>query len=59
MFNHVENPKEILEWLSQRNHHMPFEDLAYLLDANTIHEDTRMTGDFDEESDLLSEFSFD
>ncbi|HID36142.1 MAG TPA: hypothetical protein EYP39_02000 [Ghiorsea sp.] len=59
MFNHVENPKEMLEWLSQRNHHIPFDDLAHLLDANTIHEDTGMTGDFDEESDLLSEFSFD
>ncbi len=59
MFNHVENPKEILEWLSQRNHHIPFDDLAYLLGTNTTREDEPMTCNFDEGIDFLSEFNFD
>ncbi|MDQ6984343.1 MAG: hypothetical protein Q9M44_06475 [Ghiorsea sp.] len=59
MFNHVENPKEILEWLSQRNHHMPFEDLAYLLDSSATHEETPPFDAFDEESSMLAEFNFD
>ncbi|MDQ7004160.1 MAG: hypothetical protein Q9N67_04255 [Ghiorsea sp.] len=59
MFNHTENPKEILEWLSQRNHHIAFEDLAYLMDTSAAQDDPETLGIFGDESDILSEFRSD
>lgn len=38
MFNQMGSPTEILSWLSQRNHHIPLEDLAYMLESKTISE---------------------
>ena len=37
MLNQMENPAEMLAWLSQRNHHIPLEDLAFMMAS---HEDS-------------------
>jgi len=31
MFNTAATPTEMLKWLSERNHHIPKEDLAFML----------------------------
>jgi len=47
MLNQMENPAEMLAWLSQRNHHIPLEDLAFMMAA---HE----TSDYLEERDTFN-----
>ncbi len=34
MLNHMDNPADMLAWLSERNHHIPLEDLAFMLASN-------------------------
>lgn len=47
MLNQMETPAEMLAWLSQRNHHIPLEDLAFMMAA---HE----TSDYPEERDAFA-----
>ena len=46
MLNQMENPAEMLAWLSQRNHHIPLEDLAFMMAAQE-------TSDYPEERDTF------
>ena len=36
MFNVMEDPSDMLVWLSQRNQHIPLEDLAYMLESKEL-----------------------
>ena len=36
LLNQLDNQSEILEWLSERNQHIPREDLAYLLETHAF-----------------------
>lgn len=35
-FNQTDDPTEMLAWLSQRNHHIPLDDLAYMMESQTV-----------------------
>ncbi len=39
MLNRMESQAEMLQWLSQRNHHMSLEDLAFMVGVQTSEKD--------------------
>ncbi|MDQ6977931.1 MAG: hypothetical protein Q9M75_07450 [Ghiorsea sp.] len=51
MLNQMENPTEMLAWLSQRNHHIPLEDLAFMMAAHegSDYPEERQTFDLDDD----------
>ncbi|MDX8388129.1 MAG: hypothetical protein R8M46_06300 [Ghiorsea sp.] len=40
MINQLEDPLEILAWLSERNKHIPVEELAFMLETHAFNPDS-------------------
>ena len=43
MINQLDDPSEILAWLSERNKHIPIEELAYMLETHAFNPDSKST----------------
>jgi len=39
MLNRMESQAEMLQWLSQRNHHISLEDLSFMMGVHTSEKD--------------------
>lgn len=53
MLNQMENPAEMLAWLSQRNHHIPLEDLAFMMAAHEDSDYPEECQSFDLDNDFI------
>ncbi|MDQ7002739.1 MAG: hypothetical protein Q9N02_08665 [Ghiorsea sp.] len=53
MLNHMDNPAEMLAWLSQRNHHIPLEDLAFMMEAQEAADYPEDRQAFDLDNDFI------
>jgi len=53
MLNQMDNPTEMLAWLSQRNHHIPLEDLAFMMAAQQPSDYLEERHTFDLDDDFI------
>ena len=53
MLNQMDNPAEMLAWLSQRNHHIPLEDLAFMMAAHETSDYLEEHDTFDLDDDFI------
>ncbi len=54
MLNQMDNPAEMLAWLSQRNHHIPLEDLAFMITSQEFSGDIEEPFDFNLDDDFIN-----
>ncbi len=52
MFNQADDPTEMLAWLSQRNHHIPLDDLAFMMESQNV-DDYSLEMDLPNFNDLM------